>query len=84
MKSPLQPTVRRRTNGTIDIDHYRNAALVMRRSASLDMARNAGPALRAMAAGAALLTVLGIIGAYRSAAASILRTAMMTPAVEPR
>lgn len=81
MEPPLQPTIRRRTNGTIDIDHYRNAALIMRRSASLDTARHAGPALRAMAAGAALLTVLGVIGAYRSAGALILLSATMAPAV---
>lgn len=84
MELSLQPTIRRRSNGTIDIDHYRKAALTMRRCASVDMLRRARPALRVMAGGAALRTVLGILGAYRRAAASISRTATMAPVVEPR
>ena len=55
MRSNDHPTIRRRTNGTIDCDYYREAAILMRREASVDIMRGAGVALWASAAAVVLL-----------------------------
>ena len=50
--------VRRRTNGTIDIDYYRNHALMLRREAMRNMARGVDFSVLRLVATAALIVAL--------------------------
>jgi hypothetical protein len=50
--------IRRRTNGTIDIDHYRNHALMLRREAMTNMARGVDFSVLRLIAVATLIVAL--------------------------
>ncbi len=62
----MQSDIRRRGNGTIDIEHYRSLAESMRHEASIDIMRNARPTLWAMAACGMLLLALVVFGRHQS------------------
>ncbi len=66
MQLKTQPTIRRRANGTIDVDHYREAAIILRRQTSVDMMRGARPALWGIAAAFALLLSVVILAPHRT------------------
>jgi hypothetical protein len=65
MELKTQPTIRRRPNGTIDVDHYREAAIIMRRHASVDMMRGVRPALGSIAAAFLLLLSFALFAQHK-------------------
>jgi hypothetical protein len=76
-------TAIRRTNGTIDVDHYRTIAVKLRRETSVAMMCGAQPTLWAMAAGAALLVAFIVLGSHRTVAESVHHAAV-APHVQTR
>jgi len=66
MRHESHPTIRRRTNGTIDCDHYREAATIMRRQASVNMMRGAGIALWGSAVAIVLLLSFATVATHNA------------------
>jgi len=62
----MRPTIRRRSNGTIDVEYYRTVAESMRREASIDMMRNARPTMWMMVACGAMLFAVAVFGRHYS------------------
>ena len=55
------PTIRRRTNGTIDLDFYRERALMERAAVRRNSFRRAGGLVRPAVAIAALLAAVAVV-----------------------
>lgn len=74
----MQNEMQSRTDDTIDFDHYRSVAGILRLKASIDIMRGAGPALLLAASAAAVLLVavitLGSPDPARVAAAASAQT----------
>ncbi len=62
----MQPTIRRRSNGTIDVEYYSTMAENMRREASIDIMRNARPTMWMMVACGAMLFAAAVFGQHYS------------------
>ena len=59
MTTPMS-TIRRRSNGTIDVDYYHGNALVLRRQARCDMMRGGRTTIWALVAAAVLLVTVAV------------------------
>ena len=66
MQLNSQATIRRRINGTIDVDHYRDDAIVMRRRASIEMMQAARPVIWGLTLCFALLFCVAIVAPHRT------------------
>lgn len=78
----MQPTIRRHSNGTINIGYYRTLAERMRRDASIDMMRHAGPVMGMMTVCAALLLAVAVFGGHHATPQQIAHAAPMTQTVQ--
>ena len=79
--------IRRRTNGTIDIDHYRNLSLMLRRETMANVARGVSLAVLRRVAAAALIVALIAMssrGPAPKGAAANAALAAITVALETR
>lgn len=83
MQFKTQPTIRRRTNGTIDVDHYREAAIIMRKQASIEMMRGARPVMWGLAAAFALLVSFASFTPHRMFSQVALQSAPVKAAIMP-
>ena len=70
----MQPTIRRRSDGTIDVEYYRTVAESMRREASIDMLQNARPTMWMMVACGAMLFAVVVFGRHYSVPQPALHT----------
>lgn len=61
----MQPEIRRRSNGTIDIECYRSVAERMRREASIDIMGKAAPTIGMLVACGAALFAVVLFGGYQ-------------------
>jgi hypothetical protein len=78
---------RRRSNGTIDIDHYRERALMERRAAMSSMGRRLDVSLLRLITAAALIVALIALpsrGPVPKGAAAIAAPATITAALQTR
>jgi hypothetical protein len=56
-----QQQVRRRTNGTIDYDHYRQEALMLRRATTTEFVRGLGRLVRPLVAAAVIILAISVM-----------------------
>lgn len=80
MEDTMQPTIHRRSNGTIDVGYYRTIAETMRREASIEMMRNARPTMWMMAACGAMLFAFAVLGRHHSVHQKVVHAASLAQA----
>lgn len=81
MEDTMEPSIRRRSNGTIDIEHYRTMAENMRRDASIEMMRNARSTIWTIVVYGTTLLTVAIFGRHTTVSQQALHTVWGTQSV---